>query len=102
MDTNDLSITWKIVSCMLTAVVMLLLGMLGLIIADAVGAQSNSYAYAGFFVGLSSYGLIKAMLLRLTNRNKQGNTSDINFDETISISNTTDKSVSNDAQNTNS
>ena len=98
MDTKELSITWKIVSWMLTAVVMFLLGMLGLIIADAVGSQSNSYAYAGFFVGLSSYGLIKAMLLSLTNRNKQGNTFDFNFDENISILYTTDESVFNDAQ----
>ena len=98
MDTKELSITWKILSWMLTIVVMFLLGMLGLVIADAVGSQSNSYAYGGFLVGLSSYGFIKALLLRLINRNQRSKTFDFNFDETISISYTTDNSVFNDAQ----
>ena len=98
METQELSAVWKVVSWVLTAVVMFLLGMLGLIIADAVGSQSKFYTYGGFLIGWSSYGLIKAALLRLTNRNQQSNTSDFIFDETISIPYTTEGCEFNDAQ----
>ena len=98
MEAQELSAVWKVVSWVLTAVVMFLLGMLGLIIADAVGSQSKFYTYGGFLIGWSSYGLIKAALLRLTNRNQNSYSSDFIFDETVSIPYSTDKCFFNDAQ----
>lgn len=98
MEAQELSAVWKVVSWVLTAVVMFLLGMLGLIIADAVGSQSKFYTYGGFLIGWSSYGLIKAALLRLTNRNQHSYSSDFIFDETVSIPYSTDKCFFNDAQ----
>lgn len=66
MEQQELETGWKVLSWLITAVVMFLLGMLGIVIADSIGSESKFFGYAGFFIGWSSYALIKEILIKLT------------------------------------
>lgn len=97
MEEQELSGLWKVVSWLITAVVMFLLGLLGIIIADAVGSKSKFFAYGGFIIGWSCYSLIKAILLKLTNNNSEKDPVEVDFD-TISMPYTTDECFFDDSQ----
>lgn len=86
MEQHELKSGWKILSWVLTAIVMFLLGMLGIFIADSIGSESRFFGYAGFFIGWSSYALIKEILIKLTCLQDDSNTYDITVNEVVDYS----------------
>lgn len=96
MENKELSGFWKIVCWILTAVVMFLLGALGIFMADAIGSRSRFFAYGGFLIGWSSYGLIKAILLKLTQKVNDDMELKLDYQESISYS--TENCIFDDSQ----
>ncbi len=86
MEKKELKTIWKILSWIITAIVMLLLVMLGIVIADFIGSKSKFFSSAGFFIGLSSYALIKEILIKLTCPKNISNTYKITENEVVDYS----------------
>lgn len=69
---RELSAPWRVVSWLLTGIMLFVCGCIAIYIGDRLNPHGNNkmITYAGFFIGMGTYPVIKEILLNLTQKHE--------------------------------